>query len=241
MRIIYFPACISRLLGSHGEGKPDLMEMMIRVSNKAGIQVIIPEHITGTCCGQIFSSKGFPAAYRYTVGKIIDFLWTASGEGKYPIVTDASSCAHTFHHIREGAGEAGREKLERLRIMDSVDYLYEMVLPLAKTVNREEDVVLHPVCSLVKMGTYNKFVAIARHFARSVTVPLHTGCCGMAGDRGFLFPELTSSATAAEAEEVKEKRYDGYYSSAKTCEMAMADAVQQNYESILYLADQAMG
>ena len=59
----------------------------------------------------------------------------------------------------------------------------------------------------------------------------------MAGDRGFLVPELTSSATCYEAVEVKSRPYEGYYSSTRTCEMAMSEAVGRDYESILYLVD----
>jgi D-lactate dehydrogenase len=82
---------------------------------------------------------------------------------------------------------------------------------------------------------------IAKHFANEVTAPLSAGCCGMAGDRGFLFPELTASATAHEASEVNLKvHHDGYYSSTKTCEMALSEAVNKNYESILYLVDEGL-
>lgn len=62
----------------------------------------------------------------------------------------------------------------------------------------------------------------------------------MAGDRGFLFPELTASATFREAQEVNATDYSGYYSSTKTCEMAMSAAVKKNYESILYLVDELL-
>jgi D-lactate dehydrogenase len=62
----------------------------------------------------------------------------------------------------------------------------------------------------------------------------------MAGDRGFLFPELTAAATAPEAADVRSATYDGYYSSGKTCEIAMSDAVGKNYESVLYLADECL-
>jgi D-lactate dehydrogenase len=62
----------------------------------------------------------------------------------------------------------------------------------------------------------------------------------MAGDRGFLFPELTASATLAEAGEVNSASYEGYYSSTKTCEMAMSEAVGKNYESVLYLVDEVI-
>jgi D-lactate dehydrogenase len=34
--------------------------------------------------------------------------------------------------------------------------------------------------------------------------------------------------------------YEGYYSSGKTCEISMSDAVGKNYESILYLADECI-
>jgi len=91
------------------------------------------------------------------------------------------------------------------------------------------------------MNTQDKFVNIARKFADNVTVPLHAGCCGMAGDRGFLFPELTASATMPEALEVNQYQYEGYYSSTKTCEIAMSQAVNENYESILYLVDEVTG
>ena len=95
----------------------------------------------------------------------------------------------------------------------------------------------------IKPGYKNaesKFIRVAKHFAENVTVPKNTGCCGMAGDRGFLFPELTMSATHDEALEVMEQKYNGYYSSTKTCEMAMSEAVKENYESILYLVDEAI-
>jgi D-lactate dehydrogenase len=62
----------------------------------------------------------------------------------------------------------------------------------------------------------------------------------MAGDRGFLVPELTASATKPEADEVRARQFDGYYSSTKTCEMAMSEAVGKNYESILYLVDDVL-
>lgn len=90
------------------------------------------------------------------------------------------------------------------------------------------------------MGLESKFVHVAKQFAHEVKLPVHSGCCGMAGDRGFLFPELTTAATLPEATEVKQKEYDGYYSTSKTCEMAMSDAVGKNYRSILSLVDECI-
>lgn len=83
---------------------------------------------------------------------------------------------------------------------------------------------------------------IAETFAEEVIVPLDWGCCGMAGDRGFLFPELTTSATEKEAREVNGHHHvEGHYSSTRTCEMAMTHATGKNYESILYLVAEGLG
>src|SRR5690606_184130 len=130
-----------------------------------------------------------------------------------------------------------KQKFDGIKIIDSIDYIADFILPKATVLRKKDNVVLHPVCSLQKMGLEGRFISIARQLADEVTVPMHAGCCGMAGDRGFLVPELTASATAPEAAEVKQREYDGYYSSGKTCEMAMTEAVGRNYESIVYLLD----
>jgi D-lactate dehydrogenase len=90
------------------------------------------------------------------------------------------------------------------------------------------------------MHTESKFVRVARHFAHDVFLPINSGCCGMAGDRGFLFPELTASATSHEATGYTGKEFDAYYSSTQTCELAMSQAIGKNFESILYLADECL-
>ncbi|WP_246229651.1 hypothetical protein [Mucilaginibacter humi] len=87
-------------------------------------------------------------------------------------------------------------------------------------------------------GLETQFSKIAKSFANDVNLPVFAGCCGMAGDRGFLHPELTYCATRPEATEVKADSFDGYYSSSKTCEIALSDAVGKSYHSILMLVDE---
>jgi D-lactate dehydrogenase len=60
----------------------------------------------------------------------------------------------------------------------------------------------------------------------------------MAGDRGFYYPDLIEAATKNEATEVNEQQYDGYYSSAKTCEMSLSEATGKNYRSLFYFLDE---
>jgi D-lactate dehydrogenase len=238
--VVYFPACISRAMGTYEGKQKNIMETFKSVCEKSGIGVTILNDVRGSCCGQIFSSKGFKEAHRYAANKIMGQLWTSTNEGVHPVVIDVSSCAYTLHQMRSVLEEENKRKFDRLTILDSIDFLHDMVMPVTRVNVKKKDIVLHPVCSLQKMKTEDKFLKVAQHFAHSVTIPKHTGCCGMAGDRGFLFPELTASATRHEASEVVQKKYDGYYSSTRTCEIAMSDAVNHNYESILYLADEAM-
>ncbi|MBC6492102.1 FAD-binding and (Fe-S)-binding domain-containing protein [Flavihumibacter stibioxidans] len=239
-QIVYFPACISRMMGSGINGKPDIMTTFLQVAEKAGIGVNILNNIIGACCGQIYSSKGYQPAYRFTANAIVENLWASSEQGRYVIVIDVSSCAYTLHHLRPVLTPANQQKYDQLTVLDSVDFLHDYVLPVVNAARKKGKVVLHPVCSIQKMGIQHKLTAIASHFANEVIVPKNAGCCGMAGDRGFLFPELTASATAPEAAEVVAAEYDGYYSSTKTCEMALSQAVKKDYESILYLVNECL-
>ena len=238
--VVYYPTCINRVMGGGVDGAKNIIDTFISVSEKAGMDFIIPNDIQGTCCGQIYSSKGFSDAYKYTVNDTVNKLWSWTKEGKLPVVLDISSCTHTLKECRPALTEENKVRYDAIKIVDSVDYILEYLLPNAKILNKKDNVVLHSVCSLEKMGTENKFIKIAKQLSINVTVPIHSGCCGMAGDRGFLFPELTASATKPEADEVKKNSYDGYYSSSKTCEIAMAEAVGKNYESILCLLDECI-
>jgi D-lactate dehydrogenase len=237
-KILYFPSCISRMMGSGYNGKKNIMEALLSVSGKAGIEVAILKDISGSCCSQVFSSKGYKDAYEYTANAIIEKLWVNSIQGTIKIVIDVSSCAYSLKNLKPVLTIENKIRYDKLTILDSVDYLHDIIMPNLDVKAKKGSVVLHPVCSLQKMHTEDKFTRLANHFAEKVHVPLHHGCCGMAGDRGFLFPELTESATMPEALEVKQHVYDGYYSSTKTCEMAMSQAVNENYESILYLLDE---
>jgi D-lactate dehydrogenase len=238
--IVYFPACISRMLGTYKGKDKNIMDTFMSVCAKAGVAVRVLNNLSGSCCSQIYSSKGFKDAYEHTANDIVQRLWASSNDGQLPVVTDVSSCAYTLHNMRGVLTADNQAKFDKLSILDSVDFFHDHVKPVVTVKQKKGSITVHTVCSLEKMKTVNKFVELARHFAAEVTVPKHGGCCGMAGDRGFLFPELTDSATMAEALEVKQHHYDGYYSSTKTCEMAMSKAVAQNYESILYLIDEAI-
>lgn len=239
--IIYFPACITRMMGTYAGKSKNLVETFYSVCDKAGVRSRVIQEVNSSCCSQIYSSKGFKDAYAFKANETVERMWRSSEEGRLPVVIDVSSCEYTLKHIYPVLTRENQTRYTKLTLWDSVEFLYKIVLPRVEARTRKEKIVLHPVCSLEKMKTTGLFVEIARKFADEVVVPLNTGCCGMAGDRGFLVPELTDSATRPEAEEVcTHTGVNGYYSSTKTCEMAMSQATEKDYESILYLVDECV-
>jgi D-lactate dehydrogenase len=98
---------------------------------------------------------------------------------------------------------------------------------------------LHPTCSSVHLGVTGAFEAIARTISDDVVVPKAWGCCAYAGDRGMLHPEFTASATAAEAREVNERRFEAYASLNRTCEQGMTEATGHDYRHVLEFLEAA--
>jgi D-lactate dehydrogenase len=64
-------------------------------------------------------------------------------------------------------------------------------------------------------------------------VPAGSSCCGMAGDRGWLHPELPASAVRDTAEELRGRRFHACLSSNRTCETAMREVTGQPYASFV--------
>jgi D-lactate dehydrogenase len=166
-------------------------------------------------------------------------MWTWSEQGKFPIVIDTTSCTHSLRTCSKDLNEEDKAIWQKLTILDAVEFLHDHILPKLKLHPVDEEVVLHPNCSLRRLGLDGKMLSIAKQCARSATVPLNLGCCAFAGDRGLLFPELTASATEKESAEVKAHNYGGYYSSNITCEIGMSEATGKDYVSIVYLVEKA--
>ncbi|MDQ4123893.1 MAG: FAD-binding oxidoreductase [Acidobacteriota bacterium] len=231
-KIIYFPSCVSRMMGG------DDFNSFLSVCRKADISVLIPESISELCCGQIFSSKGFADAFDLTVNQTIEKLWQISDEGKIPVVTDVTSCTYTLKTCRAHLSDENKAHFDKISFLDVIDFAADGLLSNLKISKPKERIVFHPVCSAHKLGTIGKLQTIGRMCAKEAEVPVTAGCCGMAGDRGFYYPQLTQEATKTEAAEVRQRNYDGYYSTSKTCEIALSEAVGENYESILKLLDE---
>jgi len=241
--VVYFPSCLTRIVGAlPGETMAPPARVMLDVLDRAGYAVRLPEEIDGLCCGMAFASKGFFEAARVAARRTAEALWRASDQGRLTVVTDASPCAGTLGESVAGVlREAGRD----VRMLDFPAFWAREALPvLGDTPRRPGTAILHPTCTLLKEGGLGDLLTVARAHAQRVLVPRFAECCGFAGDRGFLVPELTEGATEVEAAEIRrlieEHPEAGLYSTCRTCEIGLSRAVGRPVESLLHLVHEAV-
>jgi D-lactate dehydrogenase len=211
---------------------------MVGILAWAGFEVVYPEGLSGLCCGMSFASKAFFDAASLSGARTVDALFAASRDGRDPVVTDASPCAGTLLEAATTRVRQGRA----LALFDLPTFwAREVVNGGAELPRRPGMAVLHPTCTLIKMGGVSDLRKVAQAHSESVFLPAFAECCGFAGDRGFLVPEVTQSATRGEAAEVRSVAPDGgNYSTCRTCEIGMSRAVGRPYRSIAHLIHEAI-
>ena len=82
-------------------------------------------------------------------------------------------------------------------------------------------VAVHPPCSSRHLGLDAGLAALAARACRGGRRPPTATCCGFAGDRGLLHPELTARATADEAAELGGRSFDAHVCANRTCEIGL--------------------
>jgi D-lactate dehydrogenase len=237
---LYVPSCTNRIFG-RAEGEPgpaSLAEAMVAVSARAGLPLWIPSEVAGSCCGLPWSSKGFGAAHRHKANEMVERLWTWSGGGELPVVIDAASCTHAVAEPGDGvlAGESS-ERLEKLTILDSVAWTHDRLLPRLSITGRVGSATVHPTCATRQMGLAPRLRSLAGALADDVYVAPSATCCGFAGDRGFSNPELSAAATAPQAAELAGRHFDAHLANNRTCEIGLARATGEAYESPVFLLE----
>ncbi|OEJ30846.1 FAD-binding and (Fe-S)-binding domain-containing protein [Streptomyces subrutilus] len=232
---VYYPACVNRIFGGPGARTgPSLPEAVVAVSRRAGRPVWIPRDVTGTCCATIWHSKGYEAGTRVMANRIVESAWGWTAGGRLPLVVDASSCTLGIaHEVVPYLTEQNLALHRELRIVDSVVWAAEELLPHLEVRRTVGSAVLHPTCSMRHLGDEAQLLAVAEACADEVVVPDDLGCCAFAGDRGMLHPELTASATAREAAEVTARHFDAHLSANRMCEVGMDRATGRSYASVL--------
>ncbi len=131
------------------------------------------------------------------------------------------------------------DKLNHLRILDSIEFAHDHVLPKLTIQRKLDTIAIHSVCSNQKLGWEDKLLAVAEACAEKVIQPHHGKCCGMGGDRGFAIPNLTWSATSAVGPEMEAKQCSQGFTTARSCALGLSSGSGHPWESIFHLLDVA--
>jgi D-lactate dehydrogenase len=239
---VYLPACINRIFGNPRERpeQPSLPEALIAVSARAGLPIWIPDDVAGHCCATPWSSKGYRRGQDHMAAKTAAALWRWSEGGRLPIVLDASSCSQgLLQDVPPRLEDAERERFEQIEIVDSIAWVHDRLLARLEVTSKVKSAAIHPTCAAGQMGLTGKLEAIAAQLADDVLIPAASSCCGMAGDRGMLHPELPASALRDVASELAEHRIEEHLCSNRTCEIALQEVTGQSYASFVLLLERA--
>jgi D-lactate dehydrogenase len=238
---VYMPACINRIFGiSRRSDSPTVAQALVEVSRRAGQPVWIPPDVAGTCCATPWSSKGLSEGHAVMSARVADALWRWTDGGKLPVVIDANSCAQGLAEEVPGAlDEQGRERLAAIEVLDSVRWAQEHLLAGLHVRRRLGAVAVHATCSARHLALAAQLTDLVARIADEAIVPLSSGCCGFAGDRGLLHPELTAAATRLEASELQGRELDACASANRTCEIGLEQATGRPWTSVIQLLEQA--
>jgi D-lactate dehydrogenase len=235
------PACINRIFGNAAgaPAHPTLPEALVAVSARAGLPVWIPEDVAGHCCATPWSSKGYERGRRLMAGRTAAALWRWTDGGALPVVIDATSCTHGLvADVAECLHPHERDRFGRLEIVDSIAWAHDRLLPKLEPRRKLAAVAVHPTCSTTHLGLASKLHAVAEQLADEVVIPVGTTCCGMAGDRGWLHPELPASALRDVAAELEGRTLDACMCSNRTCEVALHEVTGKHYSSFVFVLEE---
>ncbi|MDC9822329.1 FAD-binding and (Fe-S)-binding domain-containing protein [Devosia sp. ZB163] len=226
-RVVYFPSCATRMFGSATaeNGMLPTTDAMMALLRRAGFDPVVPEHAEGQCCGQPFLSKGFPDEAERVGSSTRTEIDRLSGAGRFPVLTDASTCAK---HMREHPGAAP--------VADSAEFLIAEVLPRLKITGKLPAVAVHHNCSAQRLKEQSAIEALAVAIADKVVVLDAITCCGYAGDKGLYVPELNAHATRFAKAQIPEGCEFGL-STVSTCATGLSERMGIPFFSIASLLE----
>lgn len=226
---MYVPACVNAMFGAQ-KGGIGVTESFIRLAERAGVALSVPEGIDSLCCGTPWTSKGMAKGHEVMQERVRTVLADSTQGGTLPVIVDASSCTEGFIAMLKDTG---------ITVVDSIAFTAEHLVGNLQVTKQQDSVTIHPTCSAQHLGLMPAIEAVANAAAKDVDIPLSWGCCGYAGDRGMLHPELTASATAREASEVKGIDGEHHVSTNRTCELGMTRATGKPYRHVLEVLELA--
>ena len=228
-KVVYFPSCAVRSMGYAGDSGrrvEPLMDVALRLLEKAGYEPVIPRDVEKLCCGKAFETKGMKEQADECAAALDEALLQASENGRWRVMCDTSPCLARMRKTLDS----------RLALFEPVEFTFRFLAERLEFRQKYGRIAVHATCSTRAMGLTDKLLAVARLCSREVVLPDGIFCCGFSGDRGFSHPELNAAALAGLKEQVKDCQ--AAFSTSRTCEVGLTLHGSLPYRNILYLVDE---
>jgi D-lactate dehydrogenase len=230
--VVYFPTCGARIFGGNTSDEAGLADVVMEVLERAGYAPRLPQGFEKLCCGLMLASKGMAEEADEMAHALTASLLAAADDGQgglYPIIMDASSCAARMQKLLAG----------RVEILDFHEFAVDALLPRLnhRMQKKAGPIALHINCSARRTGTYDKLRTLVSACVEQVVEPAGVTCCGFAGDRGFVVPELNTHALRKIHAELPSNCCEGV-STNRTCEIGLTEETGRPYRSVAYLLEE---
>ena len=228
--VVYFPACGGRIFGANTPDEATLPEVIMELLERAGYAPRLPQGFDKLCCGQMLASKGMAEEAEEMANAVTDALLKAADDGRggyYPVIMDASTCS-----VRMQKHLAGR-----LQLYDFHEFAVAALLPRLIITRKPGPIALHINCSVRRSASDDKLRQLIEACADDIVEPAGVTCCGFAGDRGFVVPELNAHALRKVHEALPANCCEGV-STNRTCEIGLTAETGRPYRSIAYLLEE---
>jgi D-lactate dehydrogenase len=226
--ILYVRTCVSQSM-QRASSATSLQQSVYNLAKKSGL-VIKTLTKTSGCCGQPLSSQGFLDAASTSMDILLDDISRALDGRSIPVLLDASTCASAL---------VQRAKERGITVIDQVGFA-ELVLEKLTPTPTDTPLVIHPGCGAAKLGTTERFEAIARKLSTNVVVPPSATCCGMGGSHGLQHPGIVHQALSAERNEVYNSCNPSEaigISCNPMCEAALSNAIGMEFVGIVGMVE----
>jgi len=225
--VVYWSSCVSQSMGKSSiDDRQRIPSVVASVLKKAQLNVVYPQPTRGLCCGQPFESKGHRNVAERMMNEVLDALWEVSSAGRYPVLSDTSPCAL---QLREKARARG------IHLYDSSEFIDKFLINRLHIDPIQEKVAVHVTCSTQKQGIEKSFKRVLNRLTPGWVQPEDITCCGFAGDKGFVQPELNASALKPLAHQVKDCSFG--ISTSRTCEIGLSKHSGLTYYSLFEVLD----
>jgi len=224
--VVYFPTCGGRIFGPAHAGDAQQGDVIMELLVRAGYAPILPSGFDQLCCGQMLASKGMAEEAEGMSRTLEAALMAASDNGRIPVIMDASSCT-----VRMQQHLAGR-----LKLYDFHEFAHDALLPRLVVRKEAGPIALHVNCTVRKNGSDAKLKKLLAACVDEIVEPAGVTCCGFAGDRGFVVPELNRHALRKIHDELPANCACGV-STNRTCEIGLTAETGRTYQSIAYLLE----